>query len=282
MRILILAFLFLFSSCGIQDMQTYIDAYEAVNTELMEKETGPMGTYFQTREFHGKMIMECPEPLRQPYPAMKTALDTMGAILVQMQERRGDLYLKSTFLAEGRKKIKQKELDRFLSKLESKKKTCLTKFEADEVYFNASYGTYDSLRNHHGIVYVSHADYADSLLNRIMIWEDSLEIQGGRIAKALQQLKQVVPDTKSEKHISFYQPISQMQLLHKELQSHLTGAENAMNRYQSAPQDEGYFVGPYLVERHDVLSTEQLFEEMQSNMLAFRNREEQFMNFVRR
>lgn len=278
--LLTVGFVLTLSAC--QSAQVYLDAREKANTSLMEQEADLLATYFQTREFHGKLIMECPNPDKEPYPQLTSSLDTMLDKMTLIQERRGSFYTESTFLGERQSRMTKKELNTKLNELAEGEERCQQAFEVDEKAFFEAYAAYDSTRNAHGITYISHADYADSLLTRMMIWEDSLEIQGGRIAKALQLLKQVVPDQKSQEYKNFYRPISEMQFLHKEMQSHLTGAENAMNRYQVAPQDEGYFTGPHLTERHDVDATEELFVQMRQNMNAFRQQESLFMSYVRR
>lgn len=278
--LLVILLALMLSAC--QSTQVYLDAREEANTALMEEEADLLAAYFQTREFQGKLMMECPHPENEPYPQLTRSLDTMLARMTHIQECRGRFYTESTFLGERQRRMTKKQLNAKLNELAVGEAQCKQALETDKKAFLEAYAAYDSTRKANNITYISHAEYADSLLGRMMIWEDSLEIQGGRIAKALLLLKQVVPDQKSQQYKSFYQPISEMQFLHKDLQSHLTGAENAMNRYQVAPQDEGYFTGPFLTERHDVDATEELFVKMRQNMKAFRQQESLFMSYVRR
>lgn len=83
-------------------------------------------------------------------------------------------------------------------------------------------------------------------------------------------------------YLDYYQPISQMQLIHKEFQGMLVGLENAHSRYLTARPDEGFFYGPYLVDRPDVLTTEGIFDRLDSTMQRFRVEEEKAWLKIRR
>lgn len=129
-------------------------------------------------------------------------------------------------------------------------------------HFQSRWDVYDSLRTAHGIQMISHREYGDSLMDRLMAWQDTLVAQGSTISQCNQALKASGLDSRSDEYRSRYQPISQMQLIHKQFQAKLLQVENQQSRYASARQDEVFYLGPYLVERHDVMASERFFDEL--------------------
>lgn len=238
------------------------------NAALMEKEMGVLGKHSQALEFHRMMLMECTDQSKDPYPQMRLLLDSMTILRNSIQQRRMDLKAERAALWENGDASKKKMEEEKVRAAEAHRRTV-----ADTLAFSKHYEAYQGLIEEHGIVFISHSMYADSLLNRLIQWEDSLEYQGGSIAKSKRRLDELGMKNSSKIYLDYYQPISQMQLIHKEFQGMLIGLENAHSRYLTARPDEGFFYGPYLVDRPDVLMTERIFDRLDSTMSVFRQEE---------
>lgn len=249
----------------------------AEDASLMEKELTLLGQHTQVLEFHKMMLMECTDQKQNPYPRMNALLDSMTILRSQVQSRRMDLKKERSQLWEAGKASKNRFEEEKNKAEEAQKRTSL-----DTAAFRQHYNDYQSLVEENGIVFISHATYADSLLNRLIQWEDSLEYQGGSIAQSKRRLDGLGMKKSSGLYLDYYQPISQMQLIHKEFQGMLVGLENAHSRYLTARPDEGFFYGPYLVDRPDVLTTEGIFDRLDSTMQRFRVEEEKAWLKIRR
>ena len=263
-------------SCSRQQYIEFEEWSKVEHSELMQLELSTIGKYSSTQTFHQAMMLECYEQYEAPYPELKNLLDSMRVLKTGIQYRRGKMYEKHQTLIREKADIKE---------LESAKENSKEYFEdtaSDTLVFMTLHNSYHQIIADNEIRYVSHADYAVSLINRIMQWQDTLERQGSIIAKALRDLDAKGGEKNSPEYIQAYGPISEMQLLHKELQAHITGAENAHTRYASARPDDGFFYGPFLVERQDATVVEGVFDLMKENMTSFRNYLSTFQSSINR
>lgn len=269
-------FLLLLAACN-SNIEAFQQWSAAEDASLMEKELPLLGQHTQVLEFHKMMLMECTDQKQNPYPRMNALLDSMSILRSQVQSRRMELKKERSQLWEEGKASKSKLEEEKNKAEEAQKQTSL-----DTAAFRQHYKDYQSLVEENGIVFISHAAYADSLLVRLIQWEDSLEYQGGSIAQSKRRLDGLGMKKSSGMYLDYYQPISQMQLIHKEFQGMLVGLENAHSRYLTARPDEGFFYGPFLVDRPDVLTTEGIFDRLDSTMQRFRKEEEKAWLKIRR
>ncbi len=272
----LLLVLTVFVACN-SNMEAFQQWSTTEDAALMEKELPMLGQHTQVLEFHKMMLMECTDQKQQPYPQLNALLDSMTVLRSQVQSRRMELKKERSILWDEGKASKKK-----LDEEKAKAEIAQQQTSRDTAAFQRHYADYQSLVNENGIVFISHATYADSLLERLIQWEDSLEYQGGSIAQSKRRLDGVGMPKTSGLYIDYYQPISQMQLLHKEFQGMLVGLENAHSRYLTARPDEGFFYGPFLVDRPDVITTEGIFDRLDSTMKRFRIEEQNAWLKIRR
>ena len=267
-------FLGTFCACGDPDLTALNTKMDEAHTVLVTEEHWVIEHFFDHQEFHNGLIMEVIDRTQQPYPVLTELLAEMRAEMVLMQQERAVFYNKNAEVRDSLMKalnsssaVPQAAYDQLNARLEEGVRVAQT-YDAQ---FKSLEETYDSLCTVHHITFISHADYADSLLVRIMQWEDSLEAQGSSVAKSMQKLNAQGWERRSDTYLKKYKPISEMQSLHKKLEQAITGANNAHNRYDSSRPTDGYYTGPYVVERHDVDATEEIFPGLDSLMTEFRS-----------
>ncbi|WP_306643659.1 hypothetical protein [Sanyastnella coralliicola] len=274
--LVLLSFFFFAGACQDEEgLLQFKQLLDEQNTQLINGEHFAIENYFDRQEFHKGMIMECTAKDSAPYPQLSAHVESMRVTLNEMQEARAAYYNwgndELTALSSERK-IEQSAFESMETKFTESQKQALE----IESRFKAELHSYDSIIAVHEITFVSHELYADSLLVRIMQWEDSLEAQGSAIASSKQTLNQLGWDKRSEEYRNAYQPVSEMQANHKVLESTITGSQNAQDRYVTARPTDGFYYGPYMNERPDVDATERIFLKLDSIMSAFRSFEEQF------
>lgn len=278
-HLLVIFFIGIGASCGDPDLTALNQEMEAAHLVLVTEEHYVIEHYFDHQEFHSGLLMECTDQSQHPYPTLTAELESMRNEMISMQEQRAEFYnhnrsVKDSLLKalNSRKPVPEKIHQRLKNDLSDAIETA----KMYDLRFKLHEDIYDSICAHFSITFVSHKLYADSLLSRIMSWEDSLEAQGSAIAKAMQQLKATGWDSRSDQYRETYQPVSEMQAYQKKLEQAITGANNAHNRYDSSRPTDGYYTGPFLVERHDVIATEAIFPGLDSLMREFRNYESAF------
>lgn len=248
---------------------------EEAHTELVTAEHHAIENYFQLQQFHAGLILECTDQRQDPYPMLSDQIERMRLRLNLMQEDRALFYNQNQSIEQQiLKKWKKREApDSSYQSLDLRLAGAMETAMMHDSLFKIEEAIYDSLILAHGITFISHADYADSLLQRIVLWEDSLEAQGSAVARSLRELKSGTLDKGSKQYMEAYRPISQMQKLQKDFEATLTGINNAHGRYEEARPTDGYYQGPYLFPREDVKSTEAIFLKLDSIMGAFRGHE---------
>jgi hypothetical protein len=261
------------SSQDLDQLQKTVDLCHRV---LMEGEQELVGTYFEIEEFHAAMLWEVKDKELDPYPDLILLKDTMMQLKDVVITQRGDSYQENVAIA--KKQISKGSFDKAKQEMLQRSETEIERLAVHNRVFFSFKSDYDSLLQLHGIRRITHALYSDSLLRRLHRWQDSLVVQGSAIAKCKQVLKNSGFGSNSEVYRSNYRYVSEMEALHKKLQAKLTQIENQQSRYDSSRQDEYYYIGPQMVERHDVNSTENDFEEIGLNMELFRDQEELFVN----
>lgn len=266
-------------ACGDPDLTALNKEMEDAHTVLVTQEHYVIEHYFDHQEFHNGLVMECTDQSMHPYPILAKEIEAMRLEMISMQEERAVFYNDNLAVKDSLMKTLRSSKpvpERIHDRLNERLAIVIETAQTFDHRFKQHEGVYDSLCTHFEITFISHKLYADSLLTRIMSWEDSLEAQGSSVARALQKLKATGLEVRSEQYRENYKPISEMQAMQKKLEQAITGANNAHNRYDSSRPTDGYYTGPYLVERHDVDATEKIFPGLDSLMHVFRSYESDF------
>lgn len=266
-------FLLAASSCQTRD-QVERSVREKADTcyyRLMQAEVDVIGEYMRKKDFNDGLVFECREPEKEPYPELFENLDSMLVVHNLVLDNRGNFFVAQDSRLKRTGFYKKADMLLLAKDLEIACQQAHAAFASLEERFLRYQNRYDALCAEHGIVRITHGEYADSLLARLVLWEDSLEEQGRMIGKSRSLLKASGLETLSDEYQKIYAPLSQMEKLHKEFQGQLLLVENQHGRYDSARPDEWYYKGPYLVPRHDVDKTEDEIVELGTMMQQFRD-----------
>ena len=244
-------------------------AQDEMCIELMKPESRMVALFQRIDEFHHGLMFECRQPEQEPYATLEQLHPLIDKLKSQAITLRGQTcMLMDSLKSSG----SQSDLERRQEIFD------LANQELNLLMdMHMGYGhVYDSLCTAYEIQMVSHQVYGDSLMVRLIAWQDTLVNQGSQIAKCNRNLRASGLESRSDEYRSRYQHISQMQLIHKEFQAKLMQVENQQSRYASARQDEVFYLGPYLVERHDVQSSEGFFDHLREMQGRFQGHREDF------
>ena len=263
----------LMSCGGEQHLVEMNNRAEADCLSLMVIEADVVSDHKQRMEFHVPLLFECRRKDSSPYPELSELIENMKTIQSEMITARGTTCQRTKYLLEV---WDRKYEALYRDSIQENQRQGQALMNQHMLAFDSLAAQYDGIVAEHKIQKITHAGYAEELLEKMMMWEDSLEVQGSIIAGSLQNLKALGISRKDTSYIRRYQPISQMQLLHKNTQQKLTSIQNQQSRYESARQDEFFYLGPYLVERDDYHVSQKLLKELERIMISFRNEEQQF------
>ena len=129
---------------------------------------------------------------------------------------------------------------------------------------------YIHLLNKAGIYRLSHGQYADSALHRLMMWEDTLVLQGTANASYKTALFERYTERDSL-FVSTYRLLSEMEATHKKFQTVLLRINNHLDRFSRSSEDVYEYFGPSLRMGYDVQTTEDDFKELVSLQGYWRN-----------
>lgn len=264
--------LLLASSCQTRDKveRTVRQNADTCYYRLMEAEVDLIGEYLRKQDFNDGLKFECRDQTKAPYPSLFAALDSMRFLHDRVLDNRGNFYTAQDSRLKRIGSYKKADVVLLGKDLDAECSKAKKNLAALEKRFWVQCNAYDSLCLAHVIYRVTHGEYADSLLNRLMLWEDSLEEQGRMIGKARSVLKASGLETLSDEYQRVYTPVSHMEKLHKDFQAKILTIENQHGRYDGARPDEWFYRGPYLVARHDVDKSEQGLTELATMMVKFR------------
>ncbi|MBI1268191.1 MAG: hypothetical protein GC193_12265 [Cryomorphaceae bacterium] len=250
---------------------------------LVTAEHHVLENYFSLQEFHNDLLTECLQRDSTPYPDLIVDLDSMRFVMNKMNASRARFYnqnLKVREDLESTLKRGKKVPESVFEDLQLRLRAYNDSASAYDAEFRVYENRYRSTIEKFGIRFISHSNYAESLVARIISWEDSLSVQNLRIAAARAVLNDQGWDNRSDQFRKAYLPLSEMELNRKVLLSKLTGLNNAHNRYEVARPEEGFYVGPFIVERHDVIMVEAIFPQLDSIMGVFRSDERLFYSGI--
>jgi hypothetical protein len=267
------------SFCACQPLpspQELADLKTAYYRDLMIPEGVVVGDYLEKREFHGGLMFECREPSAEPYREMVSLMDTLEAYQIEMITIRGRFYAKA-------EEIEKQALGKGARKATKTMKLAHGKSREQQDahakrYFVFS-SRYDALVTQNDIRCFSHIQYAELLEKRLVMWQDSLMLQGQYIGGHRQQFKTSGMEKTDEDYQKRYTPLSEMEALHKRFQNVLVQVENQQGRYAAARPDEVFYLGPLLVERSDYEASEGQFVKLIAMMAEFRAYHNTFVAF---
>lgn len=270
-------------SCAKVDFSLLDQRMKDDHLSLITTEHHVLESYFTLQEFHNDLLTECQEKDSTPYPELVLYLEQMRLVMNKMTASRARFYnanqntrkVLETSLRRG-KKIPELTFTDLKIRLDAYIDSAL-KYDAE---FRVIEEKYRFLIDIHEIAFISHSSFAEYLVGRITSWEDSLKMQNLSVAQAREKLNRQGWDKRGNRYRSAYLPLSDMEFGRKELLSKLTGLNNAHNRYEVARPEEGFYVGPYIVPRHDVLMVEDVFPQIDSIMQVFRINEKRFYSGI--
>lgn len=228
----------------------FTDAMQADYLSLMEGEAELVGEYLRTREFVTQMKWECREPEQHPYPELFSLLDSMRVLHDLALDNRGEFYQQKVHYDSLR--ISRRHVNATRQSVHAVSEQSFQNLGRINRRFQQVDARFDSICTAEVIYRVTHGQYADSLLRRIMQWQDSLEWQGRQIAQsrlAFRALGFAASDTVGQQ---IYAPLSSMEKQHKAFINHVGVVEGHHGRFDRSRPDEYFFRGPRLVPRTDV------------------------------
>lgn len=274
---------FALASCASVDFSLLDQSMKDDHLVLVTAEHHVLENYFSLQEFHNDLLTECLQRDSTPYPDLIVDLDSMRFVMNKMNASRARFYnqnLKVREDLESTLKRGKKVPESVFEDLQLRLRAYNDSASAYDAEFRVYENRYRSTIEKFGIRFISHSNYAESLVARIISWEDSLSVQNLRIAAARAVLNDQGWDNRSDQFRKAYLPLSEMELNRKVLLSKLTGLNNAHNRYEVARPEEGFYVGPFIVERHDVIMVEAIFPQLDSIMGVFRSDERLFYSGI--
>lgn len=283
MRYCIWLALFFLVSCASVDFSILDSSMKEDHLVLINAEHHVLENYFTLQEFHNDLLTECLQRDSTPYPDLILLLDSMRFTMNDMNASRARFYNQSmevrnhlaSTLKRG-KNIPQSVFEEKQSRLEA--------YRDSAFLYDAKFRVFEDQYRHtidkYGIRFISHSNFAEYLVNRIISWEDSLGAQNLSVAAAREKLNSKGWDKRTDQYRKAYLPLSDMEMNRKVLLSKLTGLNNAHNRYEVARPEEGFYEGPFIVERHDVIMVEAIFPQLDSVMRVFRADEGRFYSGI--
>lgn len=256
-----------------EDIEATIKKY---NTELMEGEAQLLESFFTREEFHVEMLWECTDKEVEPYEELIFKFDSLRLVKDNIQTSRGEFYVYADSLDKASVNKSKSIKTESLQKIQHDASSRFNYLDHQKVQFFNLENQYQDICDEYGIIRITHGEYADSLLRRMVIWEDSLVEQGRTIGKLLGVLVNSGYKKGSPEYMNRYRFVSEMQLMHKTFQSYLVSISNQHGRYNSARQDDFFYRGPAMAPRADVDFSESEFDKLKMSMQAFRDTEQEF------
>lgn len=220
---------------------------DSVRVRLMRNESVVYGDFVTLRKFHQQLMQEI-EGNPAPYPL----LDSLFKVL----HVTADSVI-----------IQRLHFD------QSAKPDCSSLLEFSQ-YYHVSYteqrAQYKQVQDAFGIQRYTLREFAEQMDSEINVWHDSLEAAGRAMAKCKTDLKNRGFAEKSKELIAAYQPISQLELSMKNLQSTITQFQNLQSRFSDANVEEYFFLGPHLRARRDIMVKQGVVSELVLHMSDIR------------
>lgn len=269
MRYLIFLSVVMTAGCNSMTLQQYEAHFDAQYAQLMELERPVLSAYFDKKDFNHGLQYVCQEPDKTPYDFLFAAVPRMKEGMDNMQSRRGQFLLEkdSVLLVVSKmKKVQAKQVQQRNEVFEEYAHACMT-YRTQVLNENVEY---EKQRDEYRVMRYTVRSFADTLMKRLLSWQDSVETQGSIIGSSKSELTAQGWDKKSEGFISAYRMVSEMEALHKRFMGKVQQVENLQNRYASgAREDEEFYVGPYLVEHPDYEFHLRHLKDLQMMMQAF-------------
>jgi hypothetical protein len=217
--------------------------HDSLRIHLMRVESAAYGDFVGIRRFHSDLLQEI-DSLREPYIEL-------DVVFRNMHEMADSVIIQRLHFDSAQFVV------------------------ADQLIANANYymveyrheaARYDQIRQTHGVQRYSYRQYAEIIEAKIESWNDSLESSGHWMAQCKNHLKASSLVHGSKEYIAAYQPISQLELSIKQMQSTLMQLHNTESRFKEANVEEFYYTGPHLRRRKEIAASEQIVSELALHM----------------
>lgn len=247
----------------------------------MRTESEVFGDFHILRTFHSDLFQSINSSDVAPYPALKSLFDTLyieANAAVGARVNYDTTYWAVQRAIEGRRKIKLSGSFGALYKTFAPMPEVLPLAQQKhrDTYFDLRLAYQDSCRAH-GIVRYDPQQYAALLSIDLIQWQDSLEEVGRIIARCKTNLKQRFPSQKGKDFFDAYAPVSQMEVMLKNVESILNQLQNALSRFEEGNSQDFIYFGPQVRQRLEVSVNDDLVGQLTLQMSDCRNQEKEYV-----
>jgi hypothetical protein len=264
-------------SCGMK-MKTFNALSETKRMELMREEIRVSGDFLQLRPFHTQMRDVLKNPEAHPTPTLDSLFAQMNvtanaAILPRLQY---DTLCREIRACNGSKKYLTAKTKPLLAKWNTWNQTFPTEQKKQSsAYFRARLMYQDTCFKY-GIHRLTPQQFAEVLSEKINQWQDSLEESGRMSAKCQNDLYQRFPERKGKTFFEAYQPISELQLAMKGLESLVSQLQNSASRFEESNKEDFFYFGSVIRSRMEVAVTEDLLAQLSLQMRVCREQQQRY------
>lgn len=266
-------------SCGMR-MKTFNALSDTKRMELMREEIRVSGDFLQLRPFHTQMreVLKTPEVHPNPFlDSLFVGMNDRANAAIRKRLQYDTLCREIRAISGSRKAIPAKakpligQWQTWNQVLPQQQKT------ESSAYFQMRL-TYQDTCFKYGIHRLTPQQFAEVLNDKISQWQDSLEESGRMSAKCQSDLYQRFPDRKGKAFFDAYQPISELQLAMKGLESLVSQLQNSASRFEESNKEDFFYFGSVIRSRMEVAVTEDLLAQLVLQMRVCREQELRYRN----
>ena len=264
-------------SCGMK-MKTFNALSETKRMELMREEIRVSGDFLQLRPFHTQMRDVLKNPEAQPVPFMDSLFARMNitANYTISSRLQYDTLCGEIRALNGSKKTIVSKAKPLLTKWDSWNQTLSGEQKKHSAEYFESRRIYQDTCFKYGIHRLTPQQFAEVLSEKINQWQDSLEESGRMSAKCQNDLYQRFPERKGKTFFEAYQPISELQLAMKGLESLVSQLQNSASRFEESNKEDFFYFGSVIRSRMEVAVTEDLLAQLSLQMRVCREQQQRY------
>ncbi len=253
---------------------------EDLRVQLMRTESEVYGDFHILRTFHSDLFQSINSSDKAPYPALKSLFDTLffeANATVGARVNYDTTYWAIHRAIAGRKKIKLSVSFGALYETFAPMPELLPLAQQKhrDAYFDLRRAYQDSCHVH-GIVRYDPQQYAALLSIDLFQWQDSLEEVGRMIARCKADLKQRFPAQRGKEFFNAYAPVSQMEVILKNVESILNQLQNALSRFEEGNSQDFIYFGPQVRQRLEVSVNDDLIGQLTLQMSDCHSQEKEY------
>jgi hypothetical protein len=264
-------------SCGMK-LKTFNDISEQKRMDLMREEIRVSGDFLQLRPFHLQLKEVLKNPESHPNPFMDSLFATMNLQANASITPRlifDTLCREIRSMAGSRKRLPSRTAQQ-IAQWEVFRKTLSEEQKIHSESYFKSRILYQDTCFSYGIFRLTPQQFAEVLNEKIMHWQDSLEEAGRISANCLTNLYMKFPERKGKLFFDAYQPISELQLAIKGLESLVSQLQNSSSRFEESNKEDFFYFGSVVRSRMEVAVTEDLLAQLSLQMKVCREQQARY------